>query len=100
MNKEFYTGSFEKLIFKISEIVLEYCQGGCKYCVRDGYLFKCSGGFKDYKKNQYVPTSWKILEYVNLQSKSELKELAYKLGVPVLHYRRIKKMRVGLNEGC
>jgi hypothetical protein len=98
MSKFVYKGKSEKVIFKIKEIVLEYCQGSCKYCVRDGYLFKCSGGFKDYKKNQYVPTSWKILEYVNLQSKSELKELACILGVPVLHYRRIKKMRVGLSE--
>jgi hypothetical protein len=96
--KRVYMGESEKVIFKIGEIVLEYCQGSCKYCVRDGLLFKCSGGFKDYKKNQYVPMSWVILEYVNLQSKCELKELACRLGVPVLHSRVIKKMRVGLSE--
>jgi len=97
--KQVYVGESEKIIFKISEIVLEYCnRSAWKYCIKDGFLFKCSGGFKDYKKRQYVPTSWKILEYVNLQNKEELKDLARKMGIPVLHYRRIKKIRVGLNE--
>jgi hypothetical protein len=81
-------------IFRLKDIVIEYCSNGnFKYCVKNGLLFKCSGGFKDYKKQQYISTKYKSLNYVNLTCSQELKNLAYRMNIPVLHSRKIKKLK-------
>ena len=81
-------------IFRLRDIVLEYCgNGNFKYCVSNGFLFKCSGGFKDYKKQQYVPTKCECVLYVNLTCSQPLKDLAYRMNIPVLHSRKIKKLK-------
>jgi hypothetical protein len=81
-------------IFRLKDIVIEYCgNGNFNYCVKNGLLFKCSGGFKDYKKQQYIPTKYKSLNYVNLTCSQELKDLACRMNIPVLHWRKIKKLK-------
>jgi hypothetical protein len=81
-------------IFSLNEIVVDYHNtSNLKYCLKDNKLFKCIGGCKDFKKRQFIPKKVVLVEYVNLTSSKELKELAKNLKLPVLHSRKIKKIK-------
>ncbi len=85
------------MIFSLDDLVLEHgSRSSVFYCVKDDVLFKCSGGFKDYKKRQFVSKNVKKLDFVDSGCKASVKLLALSLNIPVYGYRKIKRIEAGL----
>jgi hypothetical protein len=81
-------------LFLIKDIVLEYGKhSGVIYCFKENKLYKCIGGLKNYKTNNYIPKSYKKINYICLIANQESKDLAKILDIPVLHSRKIKRLK-------
>jgi hypothetical protein len=70
-------------VFLIKDIVLEYCNkySSVKYCVKDNKLYKCIGGFKNYKTKQFIPKKVSQVKFVTYSMSLEVRVLGKGLGL-------------------
>lgn len=81
------------MFIRFSDIVLEYSHQHIYYFAEDGKLF-FGKGIRNFETKRVELSVKKEIKFIDMMRDPRTKELAKKFGIPVLHSRKIKELRL------